>query len=223
MELPVDGRSDMFSTGDILYQFLTGERPFAGSATTTMQKVLKEDPLPPSSLNVQAPAGMDAVVRKALAKRPDDRFQTAREFAEALRAAAPAASSSTAEATLIATLIATPDATVLGTIAPKPAAPVAPVVTPSVSTTPPGRKSQKAAVALMIAVAVVAVAALAWYLIQRPSAAPATVTASSSPPPAPAVATAPAVAPVPATAAGTMLISAVGLIDPSDPRYRADK
>ena len=84
MGLPVDGRSDLFSAGVILYQFLTGERPFAGSATTTMQKVLKEDPLPPSSLNVQAPAGMDAVVRKALAKRPEDRFQTAREFADAL-------------------------------------------------------------------------------------------------------------------------------------------
>ena len=42
--LPVDGRSDLFSAGVILYQFLTGERPFAGSSTTTMQKVLKEDP-----------------------------------------------------------------------------------------------------------------------------------------------------------------------------------
>ena len=51
--LPVDGRSDLFSAGVVLYQFLTGERPFAGSATTTMQKVLKEEPLPPSTLNVQ--------------------------------------------------------------------------------------------------------------------------------------------------------------------------
>ncbi len=89
MGLPVDGRSDLFSAGVILYQFLTGERPFSGSAATTMQKVLKEDPLPPSSLNVQAPLEMDAIVRKALAKRPDDRFQTAAEFAAALRAAAP--------------------------------------------------------------------------------------------------------------------------------------
>src|SRR5713101_6005025 len=77
MGLPVDGRSDLFSAGVVLYQFLTGERPFAGSATTTMQKVLKEDPLPPSSLNVQAPIEMDAIMRKALAKRPEDRFQTA--------------------------------------------------------------------------------------------------------------------------------------------------
>ena len=71
----------------ILYQFLTGERPFAGSATTTMQKVLKEDPLPPSTLNVQLPDAIDAVVRKALAKKPEERYQTAAEFAAELRAA----------------------------------------------------------------------------------------------------------------------------------------
>src|SRR6266487_2266293 len=66
MGLPVDGRSDLFSAGVILYQFLTGERPFSGSAATTMQKVLKEDPLPPSSLNIQVLPVMDAVVRRAL-------------------------------------------------------------------------------------------------------------------------------------------------------------
>jgi serine/threonine-protein kinase len=88
MGLPVDGRSDLFSAGVILYQFLTGEKPFAGSATTTMQKVLKEDPLPPSTLNVQLSPAMDAVVRKALAKRADERFQTAQEFAAAIGAAA---------------------------------------------------------------------------------------------------------------------------------------
>ena len=87
--LPVDGRSDLFSAGVILYQFLTGERPFAGSATTTMQKVLKEDPLPPSSLNVQVLPAMDAVVRKALAKHADERFQTAQEFADAIRGRRP--------------------------------------------------------------------------------------------------------------------------------------
>jgi serine/threonine-protein kinase len=90
MGLPVDGRSDLFSAGVILYQFLTGERPFAGSSTTTMQKVLKEEPLPPSTLNVQLPAAIDAVVRRALAKRADDRFPTAQAFADALHAAMPA-------------------------------------------------------------------------------------------------------------------------------------
>src|SRR5881394_4670380 len=101
MGLPVDGRSDLFSAGVILYQFLTGERPFSGTSTTTMQKVLREDPMPPSSLNVQAPLEMDAIVRKALAKRPEDRFQTAAEFAAAIRAAVPTATASNAEETLI--------------------------------------------------------------------------------------------------------------------------
>jgi len=84
----VDGRSDLFSAGVILYQFLTGEKPFAGSSITTiMHKVLKEDPLKPSELNVQVPPAFDGVVKKALAKRPDDRFQSAAEFRAALLAA----------------------------------------------------------------------------------------------------------------------------------------
>src|SRR5258705_5347783 len=86
--LPVDGRSDLFSVGVILYQFLTGERPFTGNATITMRKVLEEDPLPPSRFNVQIPGAMDAVVRKALAKKSDERFQSAEEFATALYAPA---------------------------------------------------------------------------------------------------------------------------------------
>jgi serine/threonine-protein kinase len=227
MGLPVDGRSDLFSAGVILYQFLTGERPFAGSATTTMQKVLKEDPLPPSSLNVQAPAGMDAVVRKALAKRPEDRFQTAREFADALRAAAPGASGAATEPTLLGAA----DATVMAAPAVAPAAlatraGAAPA--PAALAASPGRKSQTAALALAVGVAVVAIGAVAWYIVQRPSAAPAAATqAQSAPMPAQPTPAAPASvaasAPAAAAAPGTMLISAVGLIDPSDPRYRADK
>src|SRR5205085_7252060 len=76
MGLPVDGRTDLFSAGVILYQFLTGERPFSGSSTVTMHKVLEEDPLPPSRFNVQVPGTMDAIVRRALAKRPDERYQS---------------------------------------------------------------------------------------------------------------------------------------------------
>lgn len=222
MGLPVDGRTDLFSAGVILYQFLTGERPFAGSATTTMQKVLKEDPLPPSSLNVQAPAGMDAVVRRALAKRPEDRFQTAREFADALRTAAPSVSPSTAEPTLLSAA----DATLVNSTAAKPAATVAPAAAPDALAVPaqPERKSQKAAVALAIGVAAVALAAVAWFLMQRPSAPSAPIEAQSAPLPPP---TKPAAGAAPSTAAatapGTMLISAVGLIDPSDPRYQTDK
>jgi eukaryotic-like serine/threonine-protein kinase len=84
----VDGRSDLFSCGVILYQFLTGEKPFTGNATTIMYKVLREEPLPPSTLNLTLPAAWDAVVKKAIAKVPADRFQSAKEFADAIRAAA---------------------------------------------------------------------------------------------------------------------------------------
>ncbi|MBL8386338.1 MAG: serine/threonine protein kinase, partial [Burkholderiales bacterium] len=105
----VDGRSDLFSCGVILYQFLTGEKPFTGAVTTIMHKVLKEEPLPPSTLNATLPAAWDAVVRKSMAKNPDDRYQSAAEFARAIRAVVdgePAAADSTvinlADATLAA-------------------------------------------------------------------------------------------------------------------------
>ncbi len=84
----VDGRSDLFSCGVILYQFLTGEKPFTGNATTIMYKVLREEPLPPSTLNLTLPTAWDLVLKKAIAKVPADRFQTAREFSDAIKAAA---------------------------------------------------------------------------------------------------------------------------------------
>src|SRR6187402_1072011 len=91
----VDRRTDIFSAGVVLYEFLTGEKPFTGTATTIMHKVLSVEPPPPSMLNVQAPKPFDAIVAKAMAKRPEDRYQTAHEFADAIQKAmseAPAAS-----------------------------------------------------------------------------------------------------------------------------------
>jgi len=85
---PVDGRSDIFSCGVILYQFLTGERPFSGAVTTIMHKVLKEEPLPPSALNSTLPPAWDAVVKKAMAKNPADRYQRASQFAADISAVA---------------------------------------------------------------------------------------------------------------------------------------
>jgi serine/threonine-protein kinase len=85
----IDGRSDIFSAGVILYQLITGEKPFPGQAmTTVMHKVLNVDPVNPSNLNYQIPSAFDAVVRKAIAKRPDERFQTAEEFSDAIHKAA---------------------------------------------------------------------------------------------------------------------------------------
>ena len=242
--LPVDGRSDLFSAGVILYQFLTGERPFSGSAATTMQKVLKEDPLPPSSLNVQAPLEMDAIVRKALAKRPEDRFQTASEFAVAVRATVPGMTITNADATLISAAPAAPIAAFDKTLVEHdatsaiPAPPTAiPAPPPSAVQPMPQAKSQTPMVAVIIGLTVIVLGAGAWFTYQRQASerakagpdAPSQPVVSTVPASAPASApTAGTAAPATATAAsksdpGTMLISAVGLIDPNDARYQNDK
>ena len=85
----IDRRTDIFSAGVILYQFLTGQKPFVGEgAWTVAKKIIQDEPAMPSSLNVSISPEFDRVVAKALAKNPDDRFSTAREFAGALRRAA---------------------------------------------------------------------------------------------------------------------------------------
>jgi serine/threonine-protein kinase len=84
----VDRRSDIFSAGIILYQFLTGEKPFTGSgAWTIAKKIIQDHPPVPSSINNTISPLFDNVVNKALAKTVDQRYQTAKEFAAALRRA----------------------------------------------------------------------------------------------------------------------------------------
>jgi serine/threonine-protein kinase len=84
----IDRRTDVFSAGIILYQFLTGEKPFTGSgAWTIAKKIIQEEPPLPSSLNNAVTPLFDAVVNKALAKNPDNRYQSARDLAVALRRA----------------------------------------------------------------------------------------------------------------------------------------
>jgi serine/threonine protein kinase len=84
----IDKRTDVFSAGIILYQFLTGEKPFTGSgAWTIAKKIIQEEPPLPSSLNNAITPLFDAVVNKALAKDPDRRFQSARDLAVALKRA----------------------------------------------------------------------------------------------------------------------------------------
>jgi tRNA A-37 threonylcarbamoyl transferase component Bud32 len=84
----VDKRSDVFSAGIILYQFLTGEKPFSGGgAWTIAKKIIQEDPPAPSSINNAVTPLFDAVVNKALAKNPEERYQTARDLAVGLKRA----------------------------------------------------------------------------------------------------------------------------------------
>ena len=82
--LAVDGRSDLFSCGVILYQFLSGVRPFAGGSHTVAQEILTRTPAPPSEINKSLTPVWDAIAKKALAKRRDERYLTARDFIDAL-------------------------------------------------------------------------------------------------------------------------------------------
>jgi hypothetical protein len=84
----VDRRTDIFSAGIILYQFLTGERAFVGEgAWTIAKKIIQDHPPSPSSINSTLSPIFDRVVNKALAKGVKDRYQTARDLGAALRLA----------------------------------------------------------------------------------------------------------------------------------------
>ena len=83
----IDARSDIFSFGIVLYQIVTGRRPFAGDdANSVMYQIVNEVPPKPSSLNAEVPAALDVIVAKCLEKKPQDRYQSARELADDLRA-----------------------------------------------------------------------------------------------------------------------------------------
>jgi len=83
---PLDGRSDLFSFGVILYEMVTGERPFTGqNVTTIVYKIVHENPIPPRDLDVTIHPGLSWVITKALSKAPDERYQTGAALVEALK------------------------------------------------------------------------------------------------------------------------------------------
>src|SRR6266404_6226726 len=78
---PVDPRSDLYSLGIVLYEMLTGNVPFTGDTPLEIaMKHLSEVPVPPSELRDDVPDDLDLVVLRALAKDPEDRYQTADEM-----------------------------------------------------------------------------------------------------------------------------------------------
>ena len=84
---PLDHRSDLYSVGVIFYQLLAGEKPFAGPVTAIMQKVLREEPAMPSTLEPGLAAVWDRVIARAMAKNPEARYASAAQFAEAIELA----------------------------------------------------------------------------------------------------------------------------------------
>jgi len=255
--VPVDSRTDIFSCGVILYQFLTGEKPFVGSTHTIMYKVLNEEPLAPSTLNVALQPAWDAVVKKAMAKQPADRYQTAAEFSAAIKTAATASRGSSDQTFVDAKSAAATDATVVNATIPAGAAPTpaarqpiaaaapAPATAPAAAvpdragSIPPSATARTRTNAAMLfgGAAVLLIAVAVSYLILGRREAPqgaaqsapvAGAVVANAPAPgagtpavsagAPVVA-APAVAPA---EPGTMIISALGLADPKDPRFNGD-
>jgi serine/threonine protein kinase len=82
----VDGRSDLFSLGVILYAMVTGHSPFHGnSATTVCFKVVNREPIPASALDLELPRALDAVISRAIAKDPNARYQRGSDFAADLQ------------------------------------------------------------------------------------------------------------------------------------------
>jgi len=83
----VDARSDLYAAGVVLYECLTGKLPFeAGSVISLVAKLLKEDARPPQEVNPEIPPALSALVLQLLAKRPEDRVQTAVDLGTQLAA-----------------------------------------------------------------------------------------------------------------------------------------
>jgi tRNA A-37 threonylcarbamoyl transferase component Bud32 len=199
----LDGRSDIFSLGVVLYEILSGKRPFDGDTITTLvYQILHVEPPPVSGLRA-VPPRLEELLRSMLAKDRDDRIATAGEVARELAAiegelteetlSAPAGSGAFEATKLLPrrTTGAVPAVPPLGTV------PASPATTPSVPPPPaampapipaapvPAARPKRSLLWIPIAVVLLTIAVLAgaWYLLARPRPLPVQM-AESSPPPA---------------------------------------
>lgn len=86
---PADERTDIYAAGVIVYEVLCGRRPFTGQGGQLMRQILDAPPPPASTFEPKLPVSIDMALGRALAKKPQNRYASAREFLDALRAAFP--------------------------------------------------------------------------------------------------------------------------------------
>jgi len=177
---PVTASSDLYSVGIVLYEMLTGKVPFSGdSAIEIAMKHLNELPKPPSKIRPEIPEDLDHVVLRALAKAPEDRYQTAEEFAEDLHrveAGLPLPPETSEAATA---LLAAPGATIGGTTQvlptdatqvapPRPHAPRRPPpYQPGYMYEEPPPKRRRWAPWLLVALLLAAAGIAGWYVFTK--------------------------------------------------------
>ena len=165
----IDQRSDIFSFGCILFEAATGQKPFEGeSVIKSLHKIIYEPAPPIAELNVSAPAELQRIVRRCLAKDPEDRYQSIKEVAIELRELRRESETSAQKSTTSSSVVASPTPTAEETGASALAVTALPTSATASSAVTGIRKHKFAALAICLFM-VVGLALLGWYYRVRTS------------------------------------------------------
>jgi tRNA A-37 threonylcarbamoyl transferase component Bud32 len=222
---PVGSRTDIFAAGVVLYQFLTGRQPFEGGGMFIVQRrILQEEPTPPSQVFAGLPPVLDRIVSRALAKQPEERYETAAAFAQDLRRLAadylptpplPAAAGTPGPAGSAAVDLQLDIASPAAVASPAPQSWVSP------QSAPTGVTRRRAIWPYGLGLGLASAALAAWWLLQTPAATPvmpaATSPAARAAASAPVLPAAPPTAPVSASSADTPAAATPAAAEPMPP------